>query len=108
LHQQGWPVPARVQQVGVSRRTVLRYLRTTTGPTQKRRSAAGDSGLNPSTARCWHVGMRAATPPWACCASSNSRATPGAMAWSPRLRAAYARRRVCLLGTAARDRLCPP
>jgi hypothetical protein len=47
LRQQGWTVPTIVQQVGVSRRTVFRYLRTATCPAQKRRSDAVDSGLNP-------------------------------------------------------------
>jgi len=47
LRRQGWTVPAIVQQVGVSRRTVFRYLRTTTCPAPKHRSDYGDSLLNP-------------------------------------------------------------
>jgi len=47
LRRQGWTVPAIVQQVGVSRRTVFRYLRTTTCPAPKRRRGHGDSILNP-------------------------------------------------------------
>jgi transposase len=47
LRRQGWTVPAIVQQVGVNRRTVFRYLRTMTCPAPKRRRDHGASMLNP-------------------------------------------------------------
>jgi transposase len=47
LRRQGWTVPAIVQQVGVSRRTVFRSLRTTTYPAPKRRRDHGASLLTP-------------------------------------------------------------
>ncbi|HEY5869000.1 MAG TPA: ISL3 family transposase [Candidatus Tectomicrobia bacterium] len=47
LRRQGWTVPAIVQQVGISRRTVFRYLRLSTCPVQKHRRDHGESLLNP-------------------------------------------------------------
>jgi transposase len=48
LHRQGWTAPAIAQQVGLSRRTVQRDLRTTTFAGRRRRSDLGESGLTPS------------------------------------------------------------
>jgi transposase len=67
LRRQGWTVPAIVPQVGVSRRTVFRYLRTTTGPARKRRRDAGDSLLTPYKAYVlerWNGGGYTAMQLW--------------------------------------------
>jgi transposase len=47
LHRQGWTVAAIAAQVGRSRRTIERYLRTPTWPIRQHRSHYGRSLLNP-------------------------------------------------------------
>jgi transposase len=47
LHRQGWTAPAIAQQVGLSRRTVRRALRTAACAGRTRRSDLGDSRLTP-------------------------------------------------------------
>lgn len=47
LHRQGWSAPAIAHQLGISSKTVLYYLHTTTFPERQGRSDRGKSRLNP-------------------------------------------------------------
>jgi len=47
LHRQGWSVPAMAHEVGISTRTVQRYLKCSTFPERQGRSDRGRSLLNP-------------------------------------------------------------
>ncbi len=63
LHRQGWTVAAIATQVGRSRRTIERYLRTPTWPVRQHRSHYGRSVLNPYKAYLlerWNAGCRTA------------------------------------------------
>jgi transposase len=63
LHRQGWTVPAIAPQVGLSRRTVQRDLRTAALAGRKRRSDLGDSMLTPYKAYLlarWNAGCHTA------------------------------------------------
>jgi transposase len=63
LHRQGWTVAAIAVQVGRSRRTIERYLRTPTWPVPQHRSHYGRSVLNPYKdylLERWNAGCRTA------------------------------------------------
>jgi transposase len=63
LHRQGWPVAAIAAQVGRSRRTIERYLRTPTWPGRQHRRHYGRSLLTPYTdylLERWNAGCRTA------------------------------------------------
>src|SRR6266436_1943861 len=63
LHRQGWTVAAIAAQVGRSRRTIERYLRTPTWPVPQHRSHYGRSVLNPykdDLLTRWNAGCRTA------------------------------------------------
>ena len=63
MHRQGWTVAAIAAQVGRSRRTIERYLRTPTCPVGQHRSHYGRSVLNPYTEYLlerWNAGCRTA------------------------------------------------
>ena len=47
LHDQGWPGHAIASHLGIGKKTVLRYLRTTTLPERRRRRDRGHSVLTP-------------------------------------------------------------
>jgi transposase len=47
LHDQGWPGHALATHLGIGKKTVFRYLRTTTLPERRRRRDSGHSVLNP-------------------------------------------------------------
>jgi len=61
FHREGWTVLAIAAQVGRSRRTIERYLRTPTWPVRQHRSHYGRSVLNPYKAYLlerWNAGCR--------------------------------------------------
>jgi len=63
LHRQGWTIAAIAAQVGRSRRTIERYLRTPTWPVPQHRSHYGRSVLNPYKDYLltrWNAGCRTA------------------------------------------------
>ena len=63
MHRQGWTVAAIAAQVGRSRRTIERYLRTPTWPVPQHRRHYGRSVLNPykdSLLERWNAGCRTA------------------------------------------------
>ena len=63
LHRQGWTAPAIAHQVGLSRRTVQRDLRTAPCAGRTRRSDLGARGLPPSQPSLlarWHAGCSTA------------------------------------------------
>jgi hypothetical protein len=47
LHEQGWPGDAMATHLSIGKKTVFRYLRTTTWPERRRRRDGGHSVLNP-------------------------------------------------------------